>query len=62
MKTQPEQDKADSMGDYREIVLQEVKTAGEVNTQSLAKRLGVDHQILVGAVKSLQSLGDVSCL
>lgn len=48
------------MADYREILLQEVEKAGEVNTQSLAKRLGVDHQILVGAVKSLQSLGDVS--
>ncbi|KAL8582118.1 hypothetical protein ACOMHN_004038 [Nucella lapillus] len=47
------------MADYREIVLQEVDKTGEVDTLRLAKTLGVDHQVLVGAVKSLQSLGDI---
>ena len=50
-----------SMADYREEVLQAVEKTGEVDTLSLAKKLGVNHQVLVGAVKSLQSLGDVSC-
>ena len=49
-----------SMADYREVVLQAVDESGEVDTLSLAKKLGVDHQVLVGAVKSLQSLGNVS--
>lgn len=49
------------MADYREVVLQAVDETGEVDTLFLAKKLGVNHQSLVGAVKSLQSLGDVSC-
>jgi hypothetical protein len=51
------------MTDYKEILLQEVEKAGEVNTLSLAKERGIDHQYLFGAVKSLQASGaDVSLL
>lgn len=32
---------------------------GGVDSQDVAKILSVDHQVVVGAVKSLQSLGDV---
>ena len=49
-----------SMADYREVVLQEVAESGEVDTLQLAQKLGVNHQVLVGVVKSLQSVGDVS--
>ncbi|KAK7099872.1 phenylalanine--tRNA ligase alpha subunit A-like [Littorina saxatilis] len=47
------------MADYRETLLQEVDKTGEVDTLSFAKKLGVSHQVLVGAVKSLQSLGGI---
>ncbi|KAK7504034.1 hypothetical protein BaRGS_00004766 [Batillaria attramentaria] len=47
------------MADYSEVVLREVDRTGDVDTLSLAKQLGVDHQKLVGAVKSLQSLGGI---
>ena len=30
-----------------------------INTSDLAVQLGVDHQLIIGAVKSLHSLGDV---
>ncbi|KAI1884021.1 hypothetical protein AGOR_G00222090 [Albula goreensis] len=43
-----------------ESLLQRVeKVDGGVDSQDVAVILGVDHQVIVGAVKSLQSLGDV---
>lgn len=36
------------------------KADGGVDSLEAAAGLGVDHQLLVGAVKSLQALGDVS--
>ena len=47
------------MADYRDVVLREVDKAGELDTLNLAKKVGADHQAIVGAVKSIQSLGDV---
>ena len=47
------------MADFKEILLQEVAEHGNIETLSLAKRLQVDHQVLVGAVKSIQSIGEV---
>ncbi|KAG7459341.1 hypothetical protein MATL_G00209600 [Megalops atlanticus] len=35
------------------------KVDGGVDSQDVAADLGVDHQVIVGAVKSLQALGDV---
>lgn len=44
-----------------EALLQLVEKAdGGVDSLDVASRIGVDHQVIVGAVKSLQSLGDVS--
>lgn len=36
------------------------KVDGGVDSVEVASSIGVDHQLIVGAVKSLQSLGDVS--
>lgn len=38
------------------------KVDGGLDSQDVATSLGVDHQAIVGAVKSLQALGDVSLL
>lgn len=44
-----------------EALLQHVEKAdGGVDSLDVASSIGVDHQVIVGAVKSLQSLGDVS--
>ncbi|TPP45100.1 Phenylalanyl-tRNA synthetase alpha subunit [Fasciola gigantica] len=44
------------------ILLSELEKCGELNSLQLAKELNVDHQLVVGGLKSLQSLGDViSC-
>ncbi|XP_047428717.1 phenylalanine--tRNA ligase alpha subunit [Mugil cephalus] len=43
-----------------EILLQRVEKAdGGVDSVDVAASLGVDHQVIVGAVKSLQALGEV---
>lgn len=47
------------MADLSQIVLTEVGKQGEVDTLQLASSIAEDHQKIVGAVKSLQSLGDV---
>ncbi|MEQ2187990.1 hypothetical protein GOODEAATRI_010396 [Goodea atripinnis] len=44
-----------------ETLLQRIeKLDGGVDSLGVAASLGVDHQVIVGAVKSLQALGDVS--
>ena len=44
-----------------ESVLRRVaKVDGGIDSQNVASSLGVDHQVIVGAVKSLQALGEVS--
>ncbi|XP_065834457.1 phenylalanine--tRNA ligase alpha subunit-like isoform X2 [Oscarella lobularis] len=40
-------------------ILAELDVTGHVNSYDFATKLGVDHQLVVGAVKSLQSVGDV---
>ncbi|XP_062509789.1 phenylalanine--tRNA ligase alpha subunit-like [Corticium candelabrum] len=40
-----------------EMVLSLVDQTGSINTSDVAKKLNVDHQVIVGTVKSLQSLG-----
>ncbi|ESP03312.1 hypothetical protein LOTGIDRAFT_207611 [Lottia gigantea] len=47
------------MADFSELVLKNVNEKGEIDTQDLAKLENIDHQKLVGAVKSLQSLGNI---
>ena len=41
-------------------LLQLIAERDQIDTIDVAKELRVDHQKIVGAVKSLQSLGDVS--
>lgn len=44
-----------------ETLLQRIEKADDgVDSLQLATSLGVDHQTVVGAVKSLQAVGDVS--
>lgn len=44
-----------------ETLLQRIeKVDGGADSLEVAASLGVDHQVIVGAVKSLQALGDVS--
>jgi hypothetical protein len=46
--------------DFEKLILEEVKNTGKLNTFEFAKDLQRDHQLIVGAVKSIQSVGDVS--
>ena len=41
------------------IILNKVNDNGTVNTYDLCKECDKDHQLFVGAVKRLQSLGNV---
>lgn len=44
-----------------EKLLQRIEKADDgVDSLNVANGLGVDHQVVVGAVKSLQAAGDVS--
>ncbi|KAK6188247.1 hypothetical protein SNE40_004469 [Patella caerulea] len=47
------------MADFAELVLQAVNKNGKVDTLELSELQEVDHQKFVGAVKSLQSLGNI---
>ncbi|GCB84535.1 hypothetical protein scyTo_0025201, partial [Scyliorhinus torazame] len=47
------------MAAERELLLRlQEADGGGLDSGQLAARLGLDHQLLVGAVKSLQTLGD----
>lgn len=44
-----------------ELLLRRLEAAdGGLDSAELAKQLGVEHQAVVGAIKSLQALGEVS--
>lgn len=47
------------MADLGESLLKLIAERGLISTLEVAKELGIDHQKVVGAVKSLQSLGEV---
>lgn len=47
------------MADLSQVVLTKVDKQGEIDTLKLSQSIKEDHQKIVGAVKSLQSLGDV---
>ena len=47
--------------DLDQLILERVDANGSVNTFELAAELHHDHQLFVGAVKRLQSLGEVCC-
>lgn len=42
------------------LVLGAVEEKGSIETFEFAKELGKDHQSIVGSVKSIHALGDVS--
>ena len=42
------------------LVLEGVEERGSIETFEFAKELGKDHQSIVGSVKSIHALGDVS--
>jgi hypothetical protein len=50
----------EQMSDLSEKVLHYLDEHERVDTLHLAAHFNVDHQKVIGAVKSLQSLGDVS--
>ena len=47
------------MSDMTDVVLQELAQNDGFDTLDLAERLKIDHQKIVGAVKSIQAYGDV---
>ncbi|CAG5129134.1 unnamed protein product [Candidula unifasciata] len=47
------------MADLVDVLLQEVDSTGSVDSLDLSRRRGVNHQVIVGAIKSLQSLGNI---
>ena len=44
------------------LVLEAVEERGSIETFEFAKELGKDHQSIVGSVKSIHALGDVSVI
>lgn len=42
------------------LVLEAVEERGSIETFEFAKEVGKDHQSIVGSVKSIHALGDVS--
>ena len=51
---------ATKVEELAEFILKVLEERGSVDTYDLSLEIGKDHQLVVGAVKSLQSLGDVS--
>lgn len=45
--------------DFEKLILEEIERTGKLNTYEFAKDLQRDHQLIVGAVKSIQSVGEV---
>ena len=43
-----------------DIILQIVEQKGQLDSFNFSRETGREHQSVVGAIKSLQSLGDVS--
>ena len=51
---------ATKVDDVAELILRTLRERGSVDSYDLSAEVGKDHQLLVGAIKSLQSIGDVS--
>ena len=51
---------ATKVDDVGELILRALRERGSVDSYDLSVEVGKDHQLLVGAIKSLQSIGDVS--
>ncbi len=48
--------------DLGKVLLNHLAAKGSFNSYELSRELGKDHQQVVGAINSIQSLGDVSCV
>lgn len=44
------------------VVLEALEERGSIETYEFSKQLGKDHQSIVGSVKSVHALGDVSII
>ena len=44
-----------------QLLLERLDSTGSVDTLEFAKTIGKEHQAVVGAIKSLQALGNVRC-
>ena len=53
---------AESVSELCGTLLQLLDDRGSIDSYEVAKELDKDHQLVVGAVKSLQSLGNVGCV
>ncbi|XP_020915767.1 phenylalanine--tRNA ligase alpha subunit-like, partial [Exaiptasia diaphana] len=45
--------------DFEKLILEEIANSGHLNTYEFAKDLQQDHQLIVGAIKSIQSVGEI---
>ena len=52
---------SEEAGDMSERLLKLLASRGSFDSYKLSQELGVDHQQVVGAIKSVQSVGDVRC-
>jgi len=48
------------MASLLEEILKEIDEQGQLDTYKYAKITGRDHQAVVGSIKSIESLGEVS--
>lgn len=48
------------MANLTEEILKSIETKGSLDTYDYATTTGKDHQTVVGVIKSVQALGDVS--
>ena len=46
--------------DIPALILNELNSSGEINSLEYANQKGIDHQKIIGAIKSLESHGNVS--
>lgn len=51
---------AENVSELCGTLLQLLEGRGSIDSYEVAKELDKDHQLVVGAIKSLQSLGNVS--
>ena len=48
------------MANLTDEILQSIETKGSLDTYEYATNTGKEHQAVVGVIKSIQALGDVS--
>lgn len=48
------------MANLAEEILKDIEARGSLDTYEYAASVGKDHQAVVGVIKSIQAIGDVS--